>query len=410
MRLAPELVGACGRAVEAYDQEGEVGEEFEPCVTAVFQALTESSLSPADKLEWAVDMSLEDGYGLCETGLAQFWEKRYAKSAWSTLADRLQQRLEECEAPAGKEDYSVRYQRDHLSNWLIRALEQAGREDEVIPLCEREAQITSRYDRLVDRLMAAKRWEEAERWCQQGIAATESDSPGLSTSLRHQLRTISEQTGDRLRAVAFRADEFFASPSQHTFEELCQAARKARVGKAVEEWARHYLETGRKPSSRKRQSDPDPAWPLPATGIPSPPSRQTPQAPMTNVLIQLAMAAKKPDEILKWYDHPHHKKNAGIFRSSLDLRVAEAVKTAHPDRAVNIWKKTAEAHIATVQVKGYEAAGTYLRQVKQALTRAGRKQEWETYLNSLRQQNQRRPRCVDVLDRLAGIQRRIIDS
>ena len=62
-----------------------------------------------------------------------------------------------------------------------------------------------------------------------------------------------------------------------------------------------------------------------------------------------------------------------------------------------------------MQTSGYEAAAPYLRKMKNALTRAGRKQEWDEYLAALREENSRRPRCLEVLDRLKGGRRRIID-
>ena len=90
--------------------------------------------------------------------------------------------------------------------------------------------------------------------------------------------------------------------------------------------------------------------------------------------------------------------------------MAEAIKSAHPDRAIAIWQETAEGHIAQVNTSGYEASVPYLRKMKNALTRAGRKQEWDEYLASLQEENKRRPRCLEVLDRLKGGRRRIIDA
>ena len=220
---------------------------------------------------------------------------------------------------------------------MITALGKCGREDEVIPLCEREAPMTDSHTRLVDFLIQAKRWEEAERWCLQGIEAREPSHAGLASKLRDRLRAISEKTGDRLRAVAFYADTFFSSPDLRTFHELRKAARKARVGKPVEAWARHYLETGNRPEPTgvrpcgKRQGDPEIDWPLPDTGILRKDPRLSLETHMTGVLIDIAMDEKKPDEILRWYDHPRHAKRGHLLGlSQPDARVADAVKEDPP--------------------------------------------------------------------------------
>ena len=72
----------------------------------------------------------------------------------------------------GADDFSRSYERDRLSDWAIHAPERAGRKDEIIPLCIAEAKRTGSYDRLVRRLVAARRHEEAERSIQEGIQAT----------------------------------------------------------------------------------------------------------------------------------------------------------------------------------------------------------------------------------------------
>ena len=230
------------------------------------------------------------------------------------MCDRLAQRLETFKAT----EEELRYKRDRLADWLIRALEKAGRQDEIIPLCEREAPITFSYERLVDRLMAKRRWEEARRWCHQGMEAVHSHYPGIETRLRHQLQTINEQSGDPLAGLAIQAEEFFVAPGLAGFQDLCKAARKARLGQGVEAWARHYLETGRRPGvGRKRKSDPKVAWPLPASEVEVRTHHQAAEAPMTGTLIRLAIAEKKPDEVLKWYDYASRKKGGlGCMTSS----------------------------------------------------------------------------------------------
>ena len=407
VRLGPELLATAHQALQ-YDSEGEFEAAFSDCLDVLFQVLEKSSLSPADQVEWVLDMALADEYGLCDAGLDQLWKRRYAKSDWSAVSDRLAQRIETSKDTKGE----LHYERDRLTDWLIRALEKAGRQDEIIPLCEREAPITFSYERLVDRLMAKRRWEEARRWCHQGIEAVASIYPGIETAMHKQLQTINWRSGNPLAGLALQAEEFFAEPYLAGFQDLCKAARKVRVGQGVEAWARHYLETGRRPGvGRKRKSDPKVAWPLPPPEV-EVPNIEAIEAPMTGILTQLAIAEKQPDEVLKWYDYAGRKKGGlGLSDFLVDAtEVAEAIKSAHPERAIAIWKETAESNIARVSTSGYEAATPYLRKMKNALTRAGRKQEWEVYLASLREENKRRPRCLEVLGRLKGGRRRIIDT
>ena len=401
--LGAELLAAAGRALE-HEHEGESAPGLGACLGVLFKNMDRTSLSPADQVEWALDMELADEYGLCEDGLDRVWKKRYGKSGWSAVGDRLAERLEATGFVPG-DRFSHDFRRDRIADWLIRALERAGRQDEIIPLCEREALVTFSYGRLVDRLMAEARWEEALRWCRQGIEAVPPEEPGLGAGLRRQLQTIYQRSGDPLAGLAIQAEEFFAGPSLAGFQALCKAARKARLAKGVEAWGRHYLETGRRPGAgRKRKSDPAADWPLPASEVEVPARPGPTTAPMIRILIELAIAEKKPEEVLKWYDHPSRGKHG------LDTDVAEAVKSAHPDRAIGIWKKVAESQIARVQASGYEAAVPYLRKVKTAFTRSGRKQEWEGYLASLRERNRRRPRCLEILGRLESGRRRIIDG
>ena len=156
-------------------------------------------------------------------------------------------------------------------------------------------------------------------------------------------------------------------PGLHGFQTLCKAARKVRVGKGVEAWTRHYLETGRRPGvGRKRKSDPKIAWPLPPPEVEVSTHSKATEAPMTGILIQLAIAEKKPDEVLKWYDYAGRKKGGSRLSDFLvdATKVAEAIKSAYPDRAIAIWQETAEGHIAQVNTSGYEASVPYLRKMK----------------------------------------------
>ena len=398
--LGKELINAVNFALETYDIEGDIIDEVPACMEFVIQALPASSLSSYEKLAWAVDMDLGDSYELCYDVLENIWNNANKKSDWHALADELQKRLN-----AIRSDNDLRRQ---VTGWLIAALEQTGREDEIIPLREREAEITGEYTQLIDLLIGEKHYEEAKNWCQKAITNTDPNHLGNISDIEDRLRTIQEKTGDYLSAAAFYADDFFSNPSLHTFQELCKSAQKAKVGPAVEAWARYFLETGHLPRTkgRKRKGEPNDKWPLPKTEFEK--DIHPSEVPMIHLLIELAIAEKKPTEVLKWYDIKPSTIGYSwgyMYTSSLD--VAQAIKEKYPDRAIAIWKELAESEISRVEVSGYQKAGTYLREVRDTLKRLNREKEWEAYLSELRNENKRRPRCLEVLDGLAG--KRIID-
>ena len=411
VRLGPELLAAGSRALE-YEHEGESSEAIGACLDVLFETLDTTSMSPADRIEWVLDMALADEYELCYHGLENFSDKDYVKNDWSAVCDRLTQRLDARGQPPRDDELSRDYKRDLIADWLIHALEKAGRRNEIIPLCKREAPITFSYNRLVDRLMAERAWDEARHWCRQGLEANPDRFAGLHAALREQLQTINLRSGNPLAGLAIQAEEFFARPGAEDFQALCKAARGLGVGEGVEAWGRHYLQTGLRPrSTRKRKSDPEMEWPLPAPEVemPAPPGKK--KAPMVDELIRLAIAEKKPNEVVKWYDHTSRTRGAfWTYDVSLDDEVADAIASTHPDRAVAIWKELAEQQIALVKPRAYQEAVPYLRQVRDVLTRSGRKGEWQEYLAALRQQNKRRPRCLEQLDRLEGGRRRIVDG
>ncbi len=406
--LGKELIGTVTFAVEMYDREGEMIDKVKPSIETVIQALTLSSLSSSEQLAWVVDTALADDYDLCTDALESFWNDRQKKSDWSELADELQKRLNNIPVSNDADGDISTYRRDQLSNWLISALECAGREAEILPLCEQEAEITGDNERLIDRLIAENRFEDAENWCHRAIANTDPNHPGTLSALKDRLRIIREKTGDLLGAAAFRADNFFRRPSLLTFQELCKSSQKAKVGPAVEAWARYFLETGHLPRTkgRKRKGEPKDKWPLPSTGFHE--DIRPSEGPVTHTLIEIAIAEKQIEAVLKWYDLETSRteyRRGHIPASS--LQIAEMVKEKYPDRTIEIWKEMAESEISRVEVSGYREAGTYLREVRDTLKRLNREDEWEAYLSALRDENKRRPRCLEVLDGLAG--KRIID-
>jgi uncharacterized Zn finger protein len=398
--LGKELLEAGVRQVEMSDDEGETGVEISSCLDIVFLALPQSSLSPVDQMLWAIDAELKDDYDLCN-GSEFFWEKEWKASDWGVVADKLMVRLAEFKLEKGEDGFSKNYRRDRLSDWIIQALEKAGRYEEIIPVCEQEAVKTGSYPRLVDALRKAKRFGEAEQWIFKGIKATQKQWPGIAKQLKDTLREMREREGNWLKVAAFRTEDFLQSPSLHTFQDMKKAAEKAKVWQEVRGAALLYVEIGKLPQS-------DSTWPLPETGVKEDRETRKSEFPMTDVLIDIAIEEKRPDDVLKWYDHSRSKKwifwGGGGYQED---KIAGAVVDLYPDRAISIWKDLAEKQIALTQPKAYETAAVYLRKVHKFLKKLERENEWKDDLLKLRQANARKSKLIEILSRLEG--RRIID-
>jgi uncharacterized Zn finger protein len=391
--LGKELIEAGIEQVEMSHDEGETGSEISSCLEVVFKALPQSSLSPVKQMLWVIDAELNDEYDLCY-GSELFWKKKMKASDWSAVADILIERLNQMQPARGEDSFSRNYSRDGLSNSIIRALENSGRREEVIPLCEQEAMKTGSYVRLVDALREAKRFEEAEGWIHKGIKATQKGLPGIAKHLRDTLREMREKEGDWLKVAALRFDDFLGSPSLHTFREMKKASERAKVWPKVREASLSYLETGRRPQT-------EPSWPLPEAGVKGGADYPHEKPPMIHALIDIAIYEKRSEDVLRWYDHPKTKKgHLWGWNTYQEDDVAHAVADRYADKAVDIWKSLAERQVALTKPKAYGEASEYLKKVHSLLKKLKRENEWQTYLSQLRQANIRKRSFIEILDRL----------
>lgn len=398
LSVGKDLLKAGTEQVEMYNDEGELGEEIGGCMDIVFRALPRTSLSPVEQMVWATDTELADQYDLC-SDTRHFWNGNHSRNDWSGLADILLARLPEQKVKKGRYDFSAAYQRDSISSRAIRALEEAGRGDEILPLCRKEAEVTGSYVRLVKYLLKNNQPEEAEEWIAKGIQATDSQWPGISAELRKHLEEIRKVQGDWPGITVMRAGEFFRNPCLETWKETEEAAKKAGVWESVRTCALNYLETGSLPNSKT-------GWPLSEIG-PVPPSRFPETFPDINVLIQIAVYEKNPDEVLKWYEI-QKKERGGYFPVACNREtVAEALKEKYPDHSLEIWKHIVEKSIAEVKPSGYQTAAKYLAKICQVMSSQGKEKAWQKYLSDLKQTHARKKRLMEILDGVSG--KRILD-
>jgi uncharacterized Zn finger protein len=390
LTLGRELVSTGIRQVEESHDEGETQMEVAACIPVIVDALDQSSLDCADKLNWALDAVLKDQYEVCEA-FAEYLHRKHPRSAWHTLSDRLLLRLKELKSAQGADDFSRRYEPDRLSNWAIRALEQAGRESEIIPLAEAEAKKTGGYGRLVNLLVAARRYEEAEHWIQEGIRIVKDKWPGIAAGLRQKLREIRTRQKNWPVVAAIQVEEFVRRPSRQAFEECKKAAAKAKAWPKVRESLLQYLEKGEPPWEQK-------GWPLPEAALDMPEPERKDRFPMVSDLVEMALLEKNPERVLFWYDQLPKQRYGGFGLD--DNEIATAVQAHAPDRAVAIWKNKAERLIDQVKPKAYQEAGKYLRKASKVMAKERKQEEWGRYLQSLKKTHARKIRLMEVLDNL----------
>ena len=396
--LGKSLFEAGTGQVEMSDDEGETAAQIASCMDIVFQALPQSSLSPLQQMLWAVNCELSDEYDLCG-GSDIFWDRKHKAAEWSALADKLQERLKAFK-PKGDED-SGNYRRDALTDWIILALDEAGRSEETIPLCQKEAALTGSYVRLVHRLLRVGRDEEAEQSIREGIGSLRGRWPGIAAQLRDILYEMRTKAKDWPVVAAIDADAFFARPDLQGFERLRQSAHRARVLPQVKEAAMRYLETGQLPEKGPSNATGKTAssWPLPDTGLRDKTIKGLNDFPVFGTLVDIAIAEKRTEDVLRWYDQSL-KDRRGPWRDIREDKVAQAVSSDYPDRAVAIWKAFGEGFIRHTQPSAYAQAGIYLAKVRRTLDKTGRSSEWQSYLAALRAANHRKKRLMEVLDRL----------
>lgn len=130
-----------------------------------------------------------------------------------------------------------------------------------------------------------------------------------------------------------------------------KSAKKARVWSEIEKGMMRFLEQGVLPYSGG-------AWPLKQTGLKTHPYSSKKDFPPTHTLIDIAIEEKRPDDVIRWYDQ--------------------------------------------------RKAASHLRKAQRVVKELDKEKEWQEYLSALRKANERKRRCIEILDGLQG--RRIIEG
>jgi uncharacterized Zn finger protein len=432
---------------ESHD-EGETATAFAETLKVVFQAVNRSSLSGPERLLFAIDVEMDDDSDVIGEAGEVIFDAPSTPEDWSTVADTLARRLKT--ADVGKDEdadsFSRNYGRDRLADWVATALEEAGRDAELQTLYETEARTTGSYERIVAFLMGKHRHDDAERWAREGIAATTVKYPGIASQLVATLCEVARKRKKWDVVAAHAAASFFDHPSMSTFDELAKAADKAGVGETVRAAALRFLETGAMPyqfigtrpavvtpprakgSAKKLSASTrtplpapekatpqartkiDPSWPLPMPDYLVPPADRpkwqvVEPHPHLHVLLDMAIAAKRPDEVLRWFDRMRAEdRRLDHYNGPLAYadRVADAVSATHPERVLEIYMAALNSHLPQAHPSSYESAAGYLKKLRPVYKALGRADDWTALVASIREKYRNRPKFMEILDRLDG--------
>lgn len=411
--LGRELLERGIEQVGQSDDEGETAMALGDCLDVVFEGVARSTLSGPQKLLFAIDAHLHDDFDVIGDASEQVLEMDYSATDWSDVADELYRCLDTKPSPKmDRKDFHQRYEREQIARWLAMALDRADRRDEVSTLLEREARATGSYEQLVRFLLEQKRYDEAQRWAQEGIEQMRKQWPGTASALAGLLAEQARQRKQWGAVAAHAAWKFFDYPSPQSYDELINVAGKARCQRKVRKHALNFLETGRPPIQLKTtaEQDPqvctDPDWPLPVPEYLIRLMRQPDdEQPHCDVLLELALAAKHPRDVLRWYDKLTAQ-NGKTQRYSVGHayadRVAEAVVRSHPQRALAIHQDRLETNLEQTNRSAYEACADCLRKMRPIMKKLGQERQWKQKISRIREDYRRRPRFMEILDEIEG--------
>jgi len=156
--LGKDLLEAGKRQVEMSHDEGETAREVSSCLEVVFRALPCLLSLPSKRCSgrwmptWKMTMIFATGRNLSGRKSIKFGlECPCGETSGSPEFSSIKER---------EDDFSWKFRRDKLSNWVILALENAGQKEEILSLCRKEAEITGNYPRLVEWLREFKKYQE----------------------------------------------------------------------------------------------------------------------------------------------------------------------------------------------------------------------------------------------------------
>jgi len=302
--------------------------------------------------EWFLDAPEAYADALGEDGLATYREQ--LDGAWEKLAP--------LSADPGRRHFERepdRFRITHLKESLARS---AGSIDELVTVMARDLSSAYQFDRIATELEAAGREREALTWLERGLAAF---GPNYDGRLRDHLINSYLRDGQVDDAVALAERAFDSSATAALYTVL------RRTSLAAGTW------DTRRPQALARLRDR--------------PGGHYPQSANEAVTVQL----EEGDLEGAWADAL-----ARGCPDSLWRKLADAARDTRPDDAVAVYRRLVEERLRSTH--HYREAVELLKVWRETLARFDREGELASDLRRIRDENRRRPRLIELLDK-AGL-------
>jgi uncharacterized Zn finger protein len=127
--------------------------------------------------------------------------------------------------------------------------------------------------------------------------------------------------------------------------------------------------------------------------------------PHPDVLLDLAIAEKRPDDALALYDR-HFANDAvraggmGYYDNGHAPRLAAFVATSHPERAAALYEALALASASQVGEQFYQQAVEYLKALRPIVAALGQPDRFGALVARIQNEQRRKPKLMDLLGRL----------
>jgi uncharacterized Zn finger protein len=343
---------------EAYNNMDDDG-DFSPIAEEIAElhltACNKARLAPEQLAKSLFELQMQDGWGfvdfrnyqkaLGKKGLQEF--NTLAQLSWRNVPARTQ-----------KDKYRYDSNRYPITTIMTDLAELDNDTDALVEIKKRDLSGPHNYYDIASTYLNAKRYDEALQWAQQGIKAFPD---------RHNVRLIEfiaqeyHRRKQHDKAQQLMWDELARAPDLRTYQALKASADKTKAWefwrkKAINWITKEYL-TGQ----YRRTNTKHPSYK---------PSDHS-------ILVEIYLWENDTAKALQ------AAKNGGCM-VQLWFNLANACESSAPQEAINIYQAKIGGIINQTNNKAYDRAAHLLKIIKKLMTRLGKGNQFDKYINQLR--------------------------